>query len=251
MTETAKQIALDAADLGIKKGDVLFVHSSLRSLGGATPQDVIDGLLSALGEDGTLVLPALSYMHCNPNQRCFDYNGTPSNVGALPEYFRTQVKGVVRSINPTHSCCALGKNAEYITSGHILDKTPCGENSPFRRLKNLGGKILFLGCGMRPNTSMHAVEELSQPDYLFGDSYEYQITDSKGNSQTLICAAHNFKGVEQRYERLADLLQGDELRVGNILSANCHLVKTIPMWEKADKKYREEPHYFIDLSQEN
>ncbi len=246
MTELAKKIAEDAKALGIEQGDALLVHSSLRSLGGAAPQDVIEGLLNALGEEGTLVFPALSYMHCNPNQRSFDYYLTPSNVGALPEYFRTQVKGVVRSICPTHSCCALGKNAEYITSGHILDKTPCGENSPFRRLMKLGGKILFLGCGMRPNTSMHAVEELSCPDYLFGDSYEYKIKDADGNEQTLICAAHNFKGVEQRYERLADLLDGDELKQGKILSAHCHLVKTVPMWEKADAKYREFPHYFIE-----
>ncbi len=246
MTETAKQIALDAINLGIEKGDTLLVHSSLRSLGGATPEDVVNGLLSALGEKGTLVFPALSYMHCNPNQRNFDYYNTPSNVGALPEFFRTQVKGVVRSINPTHSCCALGKNAEYIVSGHILDKTPCGENSPFRRLMKLDGKILFLGCGMRPNTSMHAVEELSKPDYLFGDSYEYQITDGEGKPKKLVCAAHDFKGVEQRYERLADLLNGDELKIGKILSADCHLVKTVPMWEKADKKYRETPHYFIE-----
>ncbi len=246
MTEKAKQIALDAMNLGIEKGDTLLVHSSLRSLGGATPDEVIEGLLEAIGDEGTLVFPALSYMHCNPNQTKFDYYGTPSNVGALPEYFRTQVKGVKRSICPTHSCCALGKNAEYVTSGHILDKTPCGENSPFRRVMNLGGKILFLGCGMRPNTSMHAVEELSVPDYLFGDSFEYEITDADGNAQKITCAAHNFKGVEQRYERLADLLTGDELKVGSILSSQCHLVKTVPMWEKADKKYREDPHYFIE-----
>ena len=246
MTERAKQIAIDAKKLGIEQGDTLIVHSSLRSLGGATPDDGISGLMWVLGTDGTLVLPALSYMHCNPNQRKFDYYNTPSNVGALPEYFRTQVKGVVRSICPTHSCCALGKNAEYVTSGHILDKTPCGENSPFRRVKELGGKILFLGCGMRPNTSMHAIEELSRPDYLFADSYEYEMTDGKGKTQIIKCAAHDFRGVEQRYERLADLLTDDELKVGKILTAQCHLVKTLPMWEKADKKYRECPHYFIE-----
>ncbi len=248
MTELAKKIAADATALGIEKGDVLLVHSSLRSLGGASAEEAVSGLLSALGEEGTLVFPTLSYMNCNPNKPVFDYYETKSNVGYLPEYFRTQVKGVVRSICPTHSCAALGKNAEYIVSGHKNDKTPCGENSPFRRVKELGGKILFLGCGMNCNTSMHAVEELSVPDYLFGEDCEYAITDKEGNSYKATCRAHGFKGVIQCYYRLSDLLCGDELRVGNILKAECHLVKAIPMWEKADKKYREDPHYFIDLA---
>ena len=246
MTELSARIAEDARKLGINNGDTLLVHSSLRSLGGATAEEVIKGLMNAVGEEGTLVFPALSYMHCNPNQRKFDYYNTPSNVGALPEYFRTSVSGVVRSINPTHSCCAWGKNAEYVTSGHILDNTPCGKNSPFRRVMELGGKILFLGCGMTPNTSMHAVEELSDPDYLFGDEYEYDITDSKGEKCKIMCRAHNFKGVYQRYERLAELLKDDELIMGNILSSQCHLVEASAMWKKADEKYRECPHYFID-----
>ncbi len=246
MTETAKKISEHAKLLGINKGDTLLVHSSLKSLGGATPLDVIDGLRDALGEEGTLVFPTLSYQNCNPNKPNFDYYETKSNVGALPEYFRTEVKGVIRSMNPTHSCAAIGKNAEFVTSGHILDKTPCGANSPFRRVMELNGKILFIGCGMNCNTSMHAVEELSEPSYLYGGDFEYTFTDANGNTYKAPCRAHGFKGVAQCYYRLADLLVGDELRVGNILSAECHLVQTKAMWEKADKKYREEQYYFID-----
>lgn len=246
MTETAEKISGQAALLGINKGDTLLVHSSLRSLGGASPLDVIDGLRDALGEEGTLVFPTLSYLNCNPRNPVFDYYETKSNVGALPEYFRTEIKGVVRSMSPTHSCAAIGKNAEFVTNGHILDKTPCGANSPFRRVMELGGKILFIGCGMTCNTSMHAVEELSEPSYLYGGDFEYTFTDSKGMTYKAPCRAHGFKNVAQRYERLADLLTGDELRVGKILKADCHLVETKAMWEKADKKYREEPYYFID-----
>ena len=70
MTETAKKVADDARRLGVKAGDVLLVHSSFKSLGApeASPADLIDGLIKAL-DGGTLVMPALSYMHCNPGQR--------------------------------------------------------------------------------------------------------------------------------------------------------------------------------------
>ncbi|MBR0231954.1 MAG: AAC(3) family N-acetyltransferase [Clostridia bacterium] len=249
MNEKAKTVSEGALRLGIAPGDTLLVHSSLKSLGGGfTPADVIEGLADALGSEGTLMLPALSYITCNAAHPAFDYYETKSCVGAIPEYFRTSVKGVVRSVNPTHSCCALGKHAEYLTSGHILDETPCGENSPFRRLMLLGGKILFLGCGMNPNTSMHAVEELVVPDYLFGDTVEYAATDAEGKKHTLRCRAHNFKGVAQCYYRLATLLEGDELRCGFISKAECWLVETRPMWRKAEAAYRRDQHYFIDFT---
>jgi aminoglycoside 3-N-acetyltransferase len=246
MTDIIKQIAVDAVNLGISKGDTVLVHSSLRSLGGVPPEDVIKGLQSAVGEEGTLVFPTLSYMHVNPSNPNFHYYLTPSNVGALPEYFRKNISGVIRSINPTHSCCAWGKNAEYVTSGHILDNTPCGPNSPFKRVMELKGKILFLGCGMGPNTSMHAVEELSNPDYLFGDIYDYHLTDANGKTIISPCRAHDFKGVIQRYDRLAEILNDEELKTGKILCSQCCLVSTPEMWKKADEKYRENPHYFID-----
>lgn len=246
MTEISKQISNSARALGIKEGDTVLVHSSLRSLGGATAREVIEGLTDCLGSEGTLVFPTLSYMNCNPSKPNFDYYETKSNVGYLPEYFRTEVEGVLRSMCPTHSCAALGKNAEYVVSGHKLDKTPCGSNSPFARIRELGGKILFIGCGINCNTSMHAVEELSEPDYLFGDDCEYTMTDQNRNSYKAVCRAHGFKGVTQCYYRLQELLNDEEHRIGNILSAECHLIDSIAMWEKADKKYREDPNYFTD-----
>ncbi len=240
-------MAAQLQELGINSGDTVLIHSSLKSLGEpVSPDKVIEALIRAV-DGGTVVFPALSYLHCNKNNRFFDYYKTPSNVGAIPEYFRTKVPGVVRSLCPTHSCCALGENADYVTSGHFLDTTPCGENSPFRRIKELGGKILFLGCGMRPNTSMHAVEELYEPDYLFGDTYEYQMTDREGNLFVHYCRAHNFAGVAQRYDRLEGLLEeGTELKTGYVLKAFCHLIDAEAMWTKAGEKYAGNPHYFID-----
>ncbi len=247
MTDFAKKISLDAKALGLKDGDAVLVHSSLKSLGeGVAPLDVIDGLVDAVGRGGTVVFPALSYLNCNKENPFFDYFETKSNIGAIPEYFRTSYNGVLRSINPTHSCCACGANADYIVSGHKCDVTPCGNNSPFKRLAMLDGKILFIGCGMKPNTSMHAVEELVVPCYLFGDDVEYTVRDKDGVESRAVCRSHKFKGVTQRYDRLADILAGDELLTGKILSADCHVVQAGAMWKKAEEKLRQDPLYFID-----
>ena len=130
-----EHIADDLRVLGVSEGGILLVHASLRSLG-AVPggaETVVCGLLHALGDDGTLLMPALSYESVGAQNPVFDLLHTPSCVGALTEYFRTR-PGKVRSVHPTHSVCAVGPKAEELCRDHYLDTTPCGEHSPFSRL---------------------------------------------------------------------------------------------------------------------
>lgn len=252
------QIADAVSALGIGPGDCLLVHASFRALGAPllTPREVIDGLLAAL-PGGTLVFPALSYEHVGPSQRRFDVRATPSNVGALPEYFRTEVPGVRRSLCPTHSCTALGKNADDLLGDHNQDDTPCGPNSPYSRLRQLNGKILFLGCGCNCNTSMHGVEETVRPDYLFDQPISYCVIDEQSRVREQVCWSHRFAGVRQEYRRLIPLLevhaaQGDcppdTVRRGTVLQAQSVVVQAAPMWEIAGEYLRKDPYYFVDLT---
>ncbi len=247
MTDIAIRIATAARALGVKPGGVLLVHSSLKSLRepGATPADVIDGLMEAL-DGGTLVLPALSYRYVKPTQRRFDARTTPCNVGAIPEYFRAN-RAQARSLCPTHSCAALGPDAARITRGQQQDTTPCGPHSPFRRVMELGGQVLFLGCGADCNTSMHAIEELAPPDYLFAGSYEYELTDFDGTVYCMNCRAHGFEGVTQRYSRVLGLMPAGTLHEGRICAAECQLLDAPAMWDVAAAMYRRAPHYFVDV----
>ncbi len=54
--------------------------------------------------------------------------------------------------------------------------------------------------GLRPNTSMHGVEELVEPPYLFGDdiTYTLHLGDER---REVTCRRHAFAGWVQRYER--------------------------------------------------
>jgi aminoglycoside 3-N-acetyltransferase len=244
---TQHHIARDLRAAGVRRGGAVLVHSSLSSLGyvpgGA--ETVILGLLEALGPDGTLLMPALSYERVDAEHPFFDVLGTPSNIGAIPEAFRTRL-GTLRSVNPTHSVCGAGPRAVELLKEHILDSTPCGPRSPFRLLASCGGQILFLGCGMRPNTSMHAIEELVEPPYLFGGSVTYQARLANGTETALVCRRHNFAGCQQRYERLAGLLQPGALRAGRVLQAEAQVVECGPMWEAALAALRRDPFYFVD-----
>lgn len=233
MTPLAGRIAAALTTLGVNAGDTLLVHSSLKSLGvvEATPSDVVEGLLSVLGPEGTLVFPTLSYRFCGPQSTEFDQVHTPSCVGAISERFRTW-PGVRRSLCPTHSCAALGPLASFLLGEHHLDGTPCGPRSPFARLREAGGRVLFLGCGCNCNTSMHAVEEVVRPPYLFGPPVDYRAVTAAGETLALRCLSHNFSGVRQRYDRLPGWMERGVIR-GKVLGADCVLLDAVPMWETA------------------
>ena len=56
-----QDVKIAAAEAGIKKGDILLVHSSFKSMGEVDggAESVIGGFLDAIGEEGTLVFPTL------------------------------------------------------------------------------------------------------------------------------------------------------------------------------------------------
>ena len=236
----------DLRKLGIKAGDTVLVHSSLRSLGPlpGRAETAIGALLEVLGEDGTLLFPALSFATVGIRNPVFDVRNTPSCVGALPEYFRKR-EGTCRSIHPTHSVSAIGKKAAALLAEHYLDETSCGEHSPFRRLREEGDWILFIGCSIAPNTSMHAVEELVTPPYLHREKVLYKCILEDGSERTMDVKRHNFQGYAQNYRRLGEILTEKELRHGSVLNAECYLMKISAMWEKGYDCLKKDPFFFV------
>lgn len=218
--DCSRRIASALENLGILPGDTILVHSSFKSLG-VVPggiETVIRGLAEAVGADGTLLMPALSWALRPPE--IFDVETTPTNVGAIPEFFRTY-PGVRRSLHPTHSVCVLGRRVLELLDGHELDSTPCGMHSPFRKLAETHGKIVMLGCGLGPNTTMHALEEYVEPPYLYGPVCRFTLKDSRGSVWHKEYKTHGFKshGYAQRYDRITRLDDVAFLRKGRVLDA--------------------------------
>lgn len=251
---TAAQFKQDLMKLGLRSGDTVMIHSSYKALGGIEggAAAVICALKEVVGPEGTLIFPAFSWVTVNSESPVFDRETTPGCVGYLPEYFRTQVPRVIRSIHATHSCCLWGKRAEELAKDHELDDSPVGPNSPLAKLPKIGGKILMLGCPFDRNTSMHGVEETADPIpvyLLHKDKLEYTLKDGEREIRRL-SRRHNFYVGDthyiQCYRRVIDLLEGDEVSLGKVLDANCALMDAAAVWKKGRAKLQEEPLYFVD-----
>lgn len=237
------EISAQLRALGLVSGDWVMVHSSFKSLGLRNPEVIIQALLTVLGDEGVLLMPGLSYLQKPPT--IHNTVTTPTCVGFLSEYFRTR-PGTVRSLNPTHSVCGVGQPVHDLFSRHILDSTPCGPNSPFNLNFQHGGKILMLGCGLRPNTTMHAIEEYIVPPYLFSGSMMYIITDAEGRTFQKEYMRHYFRDCEQRYDRVGQLLSSGELRTGRVGQAQAFLIDAAALFKKALQALQSDPFYFVD-----
>ena len=177
----------DAAREILERGEVpsdgvLVVHSAFRNLShhGFRAERFIEALLDGLA-GGTLMMPAMSWRVCTPENPYFDEKETPSIVGALSEVFRTRY-AATRSIHPTHSFAGVGPRAEELVAGHYAGITPCAANSPIGRLPGVDARILLLGVWFESCTLIHFPEEQVAPDFYLRppDGVVYRCKDRHG-----------------------------------------------------------------------
>jgi aminoglycoside 3-N-acetyltransferase len=174
---TRASLAAELARLGLAPGSVVFVHSSLRSLGWVCggPVAVVQALIDAVGPSGTIVVPTHTPEHSDPaswihppvpepwwpviraETPAFDPRLTPSHgMGVIAETVRTW-PGARRSGHPAVSCAALGAEAAELTRPHPLD-FGLGDESPVGRLYRRGALVLLLGVGYDRATALHLAQ---------------------------------------------------------------------------------------------
>ncbi len=174
---TTKEVAIALANLGVREGDVLVVHSSLSAIGWVVggPQAILDALIDVVGASGTITMPAHSGGLSEPSNwqnpavpadwwhviraemPAFDAHLTPlREMGAVAEAFH-RLPGTVRSNHPTVSHLARGPLARRLTADHSLEDG-LGDDSPLGRLYDAHAKIVLIGVDHDNNTSLHLAE---------------------------------------------------------------------------------------------
>ncbi len=197
LTIKKKDIIASLEKTGIEPGNLLMVHSGLSHLGhiegGA--DTVIDAFLEILGKEGTLLLPTFtsSYIYfngdCIPSMKCrpFDRNNTTVNVGRIPSVFLKR-KGVIRSLHPTHSVAGTGPLAGECLTGHLPSDPPTCRRSPFGKLLENNGKMVWFGADLASTTFFHFLEDELDMPYL-GEAV-CRMKKEDGSIKTVLIEKH-------------------------------------------------------------
>ena len=148
-----KNLIRNLEAMGIQRGDTLGVGLSFKSIGvlEGGPGALIDGLLEAVGPDGTLMMNTYTeYFYGAEVEKgwvdyVFEVESTKASTGIVPETFRRRTESV-RSRHPTHSVAASGRHADYLTRSH---DEHADAYMPYARFAEVGGKCLAVGIGDR------------------------------------------------------------------------------------------------------
>ncbi len=186
---TIETLKKDFSALGLKKDDLVIVHTSLSKIGWISggPVAYIDALLEVVGPNGTILMPTQTGDNSDPadwenppvpkdwvqtimrTMPAFDVDKTPTRgMGRVPEVFR-KYPGAVRSNHPMDSFVALGREAHEAVRDHVLSPA-FGLDSPLGYLYLNQGRILLTGVGYESCTALHLAECLfdSVPERKIG-----------------------------------------------------------------------------------
>jgi aminoglycoside N3'-acetyltransferase len=157
---TRGDIVTGLCQLGLRAGDGVVVHSSLKSFGVVTggAQTVIEALMESITPEGNLLMPSFNHGTAFEDGMpgYFHPAKTPTINGAIPDLF-WRMTGVYRSMDPTHAFAAWGRHSQRYTQFHHRTLT-MGPQSPLGLLAADGGFGILLGVTYGANTFHHVVE---------------------------------------------------------------------------------------------
>ncbi|MCX6043513.1 MAG: AAC(3) family N-acetyltransferase [Chloroflexi bacterium] len=170
--------------LGLGAGQIVFVHSSLRSLGyvegGA--ETVVDAFLEVLGAAGTLIVPTFTFAHGNADAPIFDPQQDRSEMGAISEAVRQRALAR-RSVHLLHSVAALGAQATEICA--VQGASAWAADGPFWQLYEQNATLLLLGVPYLRCTWFHVIEQLVQVSYREWVAKDARVRTENGQIEAL------------------------------------------------------------------
>ena len=246
-----EQLKKDLQSMGLKPTDALMVHSSMKSIGAVDggADVVVDAFMEYLSE-GLLMMPTHTWKQMSEEYNVFDPETEPGCVGIIPNIFKDR-EGVVRSLHPTHSIAAYGKNAvEYIKGEEELT-TPCAPGGCWDRLRAVNAKILLVGVTHARNTFIHAIEEVFDvPERFTEKPVDFKVKMPDGTLKDVSMYRHYNVHTAHISESFDKMLEGYEVtgaaRKVRLGDAECILCDAVRMFEVTAKILEHHKNCFIE-----
>jgi aminoglycoside 3-N-acetyltransferase len=232
--------------LGLAAGDVVMVHSSLRSIGyvAGGADTVVNALLDVLSPSGTLVVPTFTPSHGREADPVFDPARDPSEVGQITEVVRRR-SGARRSVHLLHSVAALGARSAEIAGQH--GPAAFAADGPFWRVQELNGWLLLLGVPYLRCTYVHVPEMLVQSIYRYWREVEARVRDPDGTERPLLLRSFAPKlGYPPDLNKVGAALEARGLvRIGPVGNAVARLFRARDLIDVGIAEYRKDPFAFV------
>lgn len=224
--------------LGVPADRPVTVHTSLKAVGEVEGrgEGFLDMLIEFVTADGGLLcIPTHTWHRCNGGIT-LDVTSDDVCIGALPKIASTY-KGVVRSLNPTHSLAVFGEKekAEAFAS---LDDSLVSSSDPNGCLGNFikeDGYILLIGVGQEKNTFLHVVEDMNDVSNRLTEPYPAKVRLADGSIKDVplkLIWPQEIGDVSQRYPKLEPAFRlGGAIRYGKIGNADVQLCSAKKMAE--------------------
>jgi aminoglycoside N3'-acetyltransferase len=161
-------------EIGLARGDNVFIHSSLKTIGkyeDLSQPDLLNMIkntvIDIIGENGFFAVPTFTLNFAKGDD--FDVENTSSEgVGIFSEFIRKSDKSR-RTSHPMHSISIMGKNSDYIAN--LNGETEFSKGSAFDYMLQKNCKILFLGDSFT-ETFFHIAEEKAKVPYRFWKTFK-------------------------------------------------------------------------------
>ena len=259
--------------LGVGKGDILIVHSAYKSLKpcGLSPEDIINSLLSLVGDEGTLVMPVIrqySYNESNDanlatdlSEHVFEYDVKNSKVwtGIIPNLFMQRSNAVVSRF-PLNTLAAIGSEAENMMQKELEGELqpPNGLNSPWKYCMDKNAWVVSLGTDLTHSLTMiHTAEDTIKEAWPVRDWYRpmtFKITDGDVQIVKTVLERHPKWGMFHFGERKLchDLLKSSVMSSSIVKGVLIETVKSQSLMNfLAAKNQRGYPYFWLRNSQKN
>lgn len=246
---TSSEISRQLVDLGVRSGDLLMVHASLKAIGPVLgdADGLLQGLLSAIGPGGTVMGYAawdrspyeetLNGATLSEDERANWPAFDPATANVYPGFgmFNAVLAGQLgakRSAHPDSSMVAIGPLAETMVSPHALGDA-FGPRSPVDRFIAHRGKVLLLGAPLDAVTVLHYAEAVADIPGKRRVSYEMPLLDADGSKvwqkaeewdSNGILDCYAIEGEPDAVERMArDYVATHNPPRGKVGNAECYL----------------------------
>lgn len=182
---TKEELKEQLTQMGLKPTDTVVIHTSMKAIGDV--EDGPNGLIDAFCEylkDGLFVVPTHTWDKVTSKNPYYDVRVTVPDIGLIPRTAAFRKDGI-RSLHPTHSVWAYGKDAADYIKGEENAPSPTPKDYCWDKLADRHAKIVLIGVGNDKNTFIHSIEErLALPDRISNTPYDISIVDGQGREYT-------------------------------------------------------------------